>query len=70
MSLTNSSSSIKDRNGVDIHVGDMVSFLVGSLDGNHYEAMQEVVEINGRHKIVKLADGSYRYWHEFWAEEE
>lgn len=64
--------SIKDRNGVDIHVGDMVYFLRGSLAGDgYYETCGEVIEVNPRKRMIRTDSNEREYllWHEVWKEE-
>ncbi len=69
ISVLHSPHSIKDRNGVDISVGDVVFYLAGSLAGDsQYETCNTVVSVDSRHRLVKMDNGDYRYWHEVWTE--
>lgn len=61
--------SIKDRNGEDVRVGDLVFYLSGSVAGdNYYETCAEVVEVKPHQRMVKLDDGKTLLWHECWKE--
>ncbi len=61
---------VKDRNGADLHVGDLVFFLRGTVGDTFYQTCDTVTEVLHRQRMIRVSDNDLLYWHECWKEEE